>query len=99
MKVDWGPYFQCKRKTRGRGRSELPRRMTELGKLFYHHLNGAYRTLPVSYIFVAPRGRLWVLCAILISESIDDRAIFLLSIGKRTAPRRSPAKTLRAAGR
>lgn len=30
--------------------------MTELGKLFYHHLNGAYRTLPASYTFVAPRG-------------------------------------------
>lgn len=30
--------------------------MTELGKLFYHHVQGAYRTLPTAYVFVAPRG-------------------------------------------
>ena len=30
--------------------------MTELGKLFYHHGEGAYRTLPKAYVFVAPRG-------------------------------------------
>jgi hypothetical protein len=47
--------FQCKRKTRG-GALGMSEAMTELGKLFYHHLNGAYRTLPVSYVFVAPRG-------------------------------------------
>jgi hypothetical protein len=47
--------FQCKRKTRG-GALGTSEAMTELGKLFYHHLNGAYRTLPVSYVFVAPRG-------------------------------------------
>ncbi|WP_145963545.1 ABC-three component system protein [Bradyrhizobium algeriense] len=47
--------FQCKRKTRG-GSLGTPEAMTELGKLFYHHLEGAYRTLPVSYTFVSPRG-------------------------------------------
>jgi hypothetical protein len=47
--------FQCKRKTRG-GTLGTPEAMTELGKLFYHHINGAYRTLPTSYTFVAPRG-------------------------------------------
>lgn len=47
--------FQCKRKTRG-GALGTPEAMTELGKLFYHHLEGAYSTLPVSYVFVAPRG-------------------------------------------
>jgi hypothetical protein len=51
---DWD-LFQCKRKTRG-GALGTSEAMTELGKLFYHHLDGAYRTLPVSYIFVAPRG-------------------------------------------
>jgi hypothetical protein len=51
---DWD-LFQCKRKTRG-GALGTSEAMTELGKLFYHHLNGSYRTLPVSYIFVAPRG-------------------------------------------
>ena len=51
---DW-ELFQCKRKTRG-GALGTSEAMTELGKLFYHHLSGAYRTLPVSYTFVAPRG-------------------------------------------
>jgi hypothetical protein len=51
---DWD-LFQCKRKTRGAALG-TPEAMTELGKLFYHHLDGAYVTLPVSYVFVAPRG-------------------------------------------
>lgn len=52
-----GPWdlFQCKRKTRN-GKLGMPEAMTELGKLFHHHVGGAYRTLPVSYVFVAPRG-------------------------------------------
>jgi hypothetical protein len=52
-----GPWdlFQCKRKTRG-GKLGTPEAITELGKLFHHHVSGAYRTLPVAYVFVAPRG-------------------------------------------
>lgn len=52
-----GPWdlYQCKRKTRG-GKLGTPEAITELGKLFYHHVNGAYRTLPNEYVFVAPRG-------------------------------------------
>jgi hypothetical protein len=52
-----GPWdlYQCKRKTRG-AKLGTPEAMTELGKLFYHHIEGAYRTLPMAYVFVAPRG-------------------------------------------
>lgn len=52
-----GPWdlYQCKRKTRG-GKLGTPEAITELGKLFYHHMEGAYRTLPNAYVFVAPRG-------------------------------------------
>ena len=52
-----GPWdlYQCKRKTRG-GKLGTPEAMTELGKLFHHHVEGAYRTLPMAYVFVAPRG-------------------------------------------
>ena len=52
-----GPWnlYQCKRKTRG-GKLGTPEAMTELGKLFYHHVEGAYLTLPTAYWFVAPRG-------------------------------------------
>jgi hypothetical protein len=52
-----GPWdlYQCKRKTRG-GKLGMPEAMTELGKLFHHHLEGAYQTLPMAYVFVAPRG-------------------------------------------
>lgn len=47
--------FQCKRKT---WNSELGfgEALTELGKIFYHHVNGAYATLPRKYVFVSPRG-------------------------------------------
>lgn len=42
-----GPWhlFQCKRKTRGSklGKSEA---LCELGKIFYHHCQGAYNNLP-----------------------------------------------------
>jgi len=52
-----GPWhlFQCKRKTRGGklGKSEA---LGELGKVFFHHRQGAYKTLPEKYVFVAPRG-------------------------------------------
>jgi hypothetical protein len=47
--------YQCKRKTRG-GKLGTPEAMTELGKLFHHHVQGAYHTLPMAYVFVAPRG-------------------------------------------
>jgi hypothetical protein len=52
-----GPWdlYQCKRKTRG-GKLGTPEATTELGKLFHHHVTGAYRTLPSAYVFVAPRG-------------------------------------------
>ncbi|MGI9404315.1 MAG: ABC-three component system protein [Hyphomicrobium sp.] len=52
-----GPWdlYQCKRKTRG-GKLGTPEAITELGKIFYHHVEGAYRTLPAAYVFVAPRG-------------------------------------------
>lgn len=52
-----GPWdlYQCKRKTRG-GKLGTPEAMAELGKLFHHHVEGAYQTLPMAYVFVAPRG-------------------------------------------
>jgi hypothetical protein len=52
-----GPWdlYQCKRKTRG-GKLGTSVAVTELGKLFHHHIEGAYRTLPIAYVFVAPRG-------------------------------------------
>jgi hypothetical protein len=51
---EWDLY-QCKRKTRD-GKLGLPEALTELGKVFHHHVEGAYATLPRSYVFVAPRG-------------------------------------------
>jgi len=47
--------FQCKRKTL---RSQLGQgeALGELGKIFFHHLAGAYATLPRRYVFVSPRG-------------------------------------------
>jgi hypothetical protein len=52
-----GPWdlYQCKRKTRG-GKLGTPEAIAELGKLFYHHVEGAYQTLPMAYVFVVPRG-------------------------------------------
>ena len=52
-----GPWhlYQCKRKTRG-GRLGKGEGLAELGKMFFHHCQGAYRTLPEKYVFVAPRG-------------------------------------------
>jgi hypothetical protein len=47
--------YQCKRKTRG-GKLGTPEALAELGKLFHHHVEGAFRTLPTAYVFVAPRG-------------------------------------------
>ena len=51
---DWD-LFQCKRKNPGKTLS-VPEAMGELGKVFHHHVDGAYRTLPVAYVFVAPSG-------------------------------------------
>jgi hypothetical protein len=52
-----GPWhlYQCKRKTRG-GKLGKGEGLAELGKVFFHHCQGAYRTLPEKYVFVAPRG-------------------------------------------
>jgi hypothetical protein len=52
-----GPWhlFQCKRKTRG-GKLGKSEGLAELGKIFFHHCQGAYKTLPEKYVFVAPRG-------------------------------------------
>jgi hypothetical protein len=51
---EWDLY-QCKRKTRD-GKLGLSEALAELGKVFHHHVEGAYATLPRSYVFVAPRG-------------------------------------------
>jgi hypothetical protein len=52
-----GPWelYQCKRKTRN-SKLGTPEAMSELGKLFYHYVEGTYATLPVAYVFVSPRG-------------------------------------------
>lgn len=47
--------YQCKRKTRG-VKLGLPEALLELGKVFYHHSEGAYATLPTKIVFVSPRG-------------------------------------------
>lgn len=47
--------YQCKRKTVATLLG-IPEALAELGKLFHHHVEGAYATLPVAYVFVAPRG-------------------------------------------
>lgn len=51
---DWDLY-QCKRKTlRSKlGRSEA---LVELAKMVFHHVDGAYATLPINFYFVSPRG-------------------------------------------
>jgi hypothetical protein len=52
-----GPWelYQCKRKTRN-SKLGTPEAMGELGKLFYHYVEGSYATLPVAFAFVSPRG-------------------------------------------
>lgn len=52
-----GPWhlYQCKRKTRGSALG-APEALVELGKVFHHHAEGAYLTLPTRYVFVAPRN-------------------------------------------
>ncbi len=47
--------FQCKRKTRG-GKLGIGEFIGELGKVFYHHSTGTYKTMPRQFWFVAPRG-------------------------------------------
>lgn len=47
--------YQCKRKTRG-GKLGKGEGLAELGKVFFHYCQGAYKTLPDKYVFVAPRG-------------------------------------------
>jgi hypothetical protein len=51
---DWD-LFQCKRKT-WNSQLELGEALTELGKVFYHYVDGGYATLPRRYVFVSPRG-------------------------------------------
>lgn len=43
--------------------------MGELGKLFYHHIEGACATLPTAYYFVAPRGVVGTLQDLLLNPS------------------------------
>ena len=52
-----GPWhlYQSKRKTLG-AKLGLSETIGELGKVFHHHVAGAYRTLPEKYVFVSPRG-------------------------------------------
>ena len=52
-----GPWhlYQCKRKTY-RSALGTTEALVELGKVFHHHAEGAYLTLPTRYAFVAPRG-------------------------------------------
>jgi hypothetical protein len=65
-----GPWelYQCKRKTRDK-KLGVPEAMGELGKLFYHHVEGAYATLPTAYFFVAPRGVVGTLQDLLLNPS------------------------------
>lgn len=71
-----GPWdlYQYKRKTRN-GKLGLPEATTELGKLFYHHVAGAYRTLPMSYCS-SPPGASSPHCAI---SSLIRRCSALIS--------------------
>jgi len=70
---DWD-LFQCKRKTL---RSKLGRTeaLLELGKMFHHHAQGAYTTLPVNFIFVAPRGIVGTLLDLLNNPSTLRKAL------------------------
>jgi hypothetical protein len=65
-----GPWelYQCKRKTRDK-KLGVPEAMGELGKLFYHHTEGAYAPLPTAYFFVAPRGIVGTLQDLLLNPS------------------------------
>jgi hypothetical protein len=89
-----GPWdlYQCKRKTRG-GKLGMPETMTELGKLFHHHVQGAYRTLPMAYIFVAPRGVVAAVRDLILNPSTIG-PYFSLRIGISTARRTSPQRRL-----
>jgi hypothetical protein len=51
---EWHLY-QCKRKTL-RSKLGLPEALLELGKVFYHHSQKSYATLPTKIVFVSPRG-------------------------------------------
>ncbi len=51
---EWDLY-QCKRKTIG-SKLEVGEVLVEIGKVFVHHLAGAFATLPSRFIFVSPRG-------------------------------------------
>jgi hypothetical protein len=66
-----GPWdlYQCKRRTRG-GKLGTPEAMVELGKLFHHHVEGAYLTLPMAYVFVAPRGLVGPLRDLILNPSM-----------------------------
>lgn len=64
---DWHLY-QCKRKTL-RTKLGLPEALLELGKVFYHHSQGAYGTLPTKIVFVSPRGIVGTLMTLLHNPS------------------------------
>lgn len=51
---DWH-LFQCKRKTLG-AKLGKPEALVELAKVFFHHVNGSYDTLPTQVALVSPRG-------------------------------------------
>lgn len=65
-----GPWdlYQCKRKTL-HSKLGLPEALLELGKVFYHHSQGAYATLPTRIIFVSPRGIVGTLMTLLHNPS------------------------------
>ena len=72
-----GPWhlYQCKRKTRGSALG-LTEALVELGKTFFHHDAGAYRTLPTKYVFVAPRGVVGPLRDLILNPSdLRDRLL------------------------
>jgi hypothetical protein len=70
---DWHLY-QCKRKTVG-SKLGLPEALLELGKVFYHHSEGAYATLPTKIVFVSPRGIVGSLMTLLQNPSTIAAAL------------------------
>lgn len=98
--ADWD-LFQCKRKTL-RSKLGRPEALLELGKMFHHHAQGAYATLPLNFIFVAPRGIVGPLLDLLNNPSTLRQALLddwdTVCKGKITAHQEIPlTDELRAA--